>query len=59
MLDRLVPVLPLGGVDASGGGLLVSASRSVIYAGGEEDIRAAAAELRTAANAANPARNAS
>ncbi len=47
------------GVDASGGGLLVSASRSVIYAGGEEDIRAAAAELRTAANAAKPARNAS
>ncbi len=45
------------GVDARGRGLLVSASRSVIYAGGEEDIRAAAAELRAAANAANPLRS--
>lgn len=44
------------GVDAAGRGLLVSASRSVIYAGGEERIRAAASELRDAANAANPAR---
>lgn len=44
------------GVDADGRGLLVSASRSVIYAGGEEHIRAAASELRDAANAANPVR---
>jgi len=44
------------GVDADGRGLLVSASRSVIYAGDEEDIRAAAQDLRAAANAAKPAR---
>ncbi len=42
------------GVDARGRGLLVSASRSVIYAGTPDQIRAAAAELRDAANAANP-----
>ncbi len=46
------------GVDANGRGLLVSASRSVIYAGDEGDIRAAASELRAAANAVNPARGA-
>ena len=46
------------GVDANGRGLLVSASRSVIYAGGEGEIRAAASELRAAANAANPIRRA-
>ena len=40
------------GVDANGRGLLVSASRSVIYAGGAEDIREAASELQAAANAA-------
>ena len=40
------------GVDSRRRGLLVSASRSVIYAGSSEDIRAAAAELRDAANAA-------
>jgi len=44
------------GVDANGYGLLVSASRSVIYAGDAEDIRAEASCLRAAANAANPAR---
>ncbi|MCY3569244.1 MAG: orotidine-5'-phosphate decarboxylase [Chloroflexi bacterium] len=43
------------GVDGVGRGLLVSASRSVIYAGDEEDIRAAARDLRAAANAAKPA----
>ena len=46
------------GVDANGRGLLVSASRSVIYAGDEEDIRAAAEELRAAANVANRGRTA-
>ncbi len=44
------------GVDASGRGLLVSASRSVIYAGEAEDIRAEASRLRAAANAAIPTR---
>ena len=43
------------GVDANGRGLLVSASRSVIYAGGAEDIREAASELQAAANAARTA----
>lgn len=47
------------GVDASGRGLLVSASRSVIYAGEAEDIRAEASRLRAAANAANPSRETS
>lgn len=42
------------GVDRCGRGLLVSASRSVIYAGSPDDIRAAASELRDAANAVNP-----
>ncbi len=42
------------GVDARGRGLLVSASRSVIYAGSSDDIRSAAADLRASANAANP-----
>ena len=40
------------GVDADGRGLLVSASRSVIYAGGAEEIREAASKLQVAANAA-------
>ena len=44
------------GVDADGRGLLVAASRSVIYAGDADAIRAEAERLRTAANAANPAR---
>lgn len=44
----------IAGVDSRGRGLLVSASRSVIYAGSSDEIRAAAAELRDAANAANP-----
>lgn len=43
------------GVNASGRGLLVSASRSVIYAGCADEIRAAAQALRDAANAAIPA----
>ncbi len=47
------------GVDASGGGLLVSASRSVIYAGDAAQIRAEAERLRTAANAARGGRDAS
>ena len=47
------------GVDSSGRGLLVSASRSVIYAGEAEAIRAEASRLRTAANAANPVRESS
>ena len=38
------------GLDARGGGLLVSASRSVIYAGGAREIRAEAARLRGAIN---------
>ena len=42
------------GVDSSGRGLLVSASRSVIYAGLPDEIRAAATALRDAANAAKP-----
>lgn len=44
------------GVDAHGRGLLVSASRSVIYAGGAEEIHAEASRLRVAANAAIPSR---
>ena len=40
------------GVDADGRGLLVSASRSVIYAGEAEEIRAEASRLRAAANTA-------
>ena len=44
------------GVDAAGGGLLVSASRSVIYAGDAEEIRAEASRLRAAANAAKSIR---
>ena len=44
------------GVDADGRGLLVSASRSVMYAGGAEQIRAEAGRLRAAANAAKPIR---
>lgn len=44
------------GLDVDGRGLLVSASRSVIYAGGAEEIRAEALRLRAAANAAIPAR---
>lgn len=44
------------GVDGDGRGLLVSASRSVIYAGGSEEIRAEASRLRVAANAAVPSR---
>ena len=43
------------GVDADGRGLLVSASRSVIYAGGADEIRQAASDLREAANAAKAA----
>jgi orotidine-5'-phosphate decarboxylase len=45
------------GIDGAGGGLIVSASRSVIYAGSDRDggwqdaIRAAAGELRDAINA--------
>ena len=42
------------GVDSNGRGLLVSSSRSVIYAGSPDQIRAAASELRDAANTANP-----
>ena len=42
------------GVDASGRGLLVSASRSVIYAGDADAVRAEASRLRAAANAAKP-----
>lgn len=38
------------GLDAQGRGLLVSASRSVIYAGGASEIRAEAARLRGAIN---------
>lgn len=38
------------GLDAQGGGLLVSASRSVIYAGGASEVRAEAARLRGAIN---------
>ncbi len=44
------------GVDAHGRGLLVSASRSVIYAGDAEEIHAEASRLRAAANAAKLAR---
>ena len=44
------------GLDARDSGLFVSASRSVIYAGDAEQIRAAASELRDAANAARQAR---
>ena len=44
------------GVDADGRGLLVSASRSVIYAGQADEIRAEAMRLREAANAAVAAR---
>ena len=47
------------GTDARGRGLLVSASRSVIYAGEAEDIRAEASRLRAAANAAIPVRETS
>ncbi len=47
------------GVDADGRGLLVSASRSVIYAGAADQIRAEAASLRAAANAAKPVRESS
>ena len=47
------------GVDAGGRGLLVSASRSVIYAGEAEEIRAEASRLRAAANAAIPIRETS
>ena len=46
------------GVDVDGRGLLVSASRSVIYAGEADEIRAEASRLRTAANAAKPHREA-
>ena len=42
------------GVDSDGLGLLVSASRSVIYAGDADAVRAEAARLRDAANAAKP-----
>ena len=45
------------GVDATGRGLLVSVSRSVIYAGGAKEIRAEATKLRSAANAARLARS--
>lgn len=44
------------GVDAHGRGLLVSASRSVIYAGDAEEIHAEASRLRHAANAAKAAK---
>ena len=44
------------GVDTAGRGLLVSASRSVIYAGDGEEIRAEASRLRDAAGAARAAR---
>ena len=47
------------GIDADGRGLLVSASRSVIYAGGSEAIRAEASRLRAAANAAKSIRESS
>ena len=47
------------GVDSGGRGLLVSASRSVIYAGETEEVRAEASRLRAAANAAIPARESS
>ena len=47
------------GVDRDGRGLLVSASRSVIYAGDAEAIRAESSRLRSAANAAIPARESS
>jgi orotidine-5'-phosphate decarboxylase len=39
------------GLDARGAGLLISASRSIIYAGDSEAIRGAARELRDAINA--------
>ena len=39
-------------VDARGGGILVNASRSVLYAGNEEATRAEAMRLRDAINAA-------
>lgn len=42
------------GLDALGRGLLVSASRSVIYAGDSEAVHTAAATLRQAANDAKP-----
>jgi orotidine-5'-phosphate decarboxylase len=44
------------GVDAQGRGLLVAASRSVIYAGDAAEIHAEASRLRAAANAAKPGR---
>ena len=44
------------GLDAHGRGLLVSASRSVIYAGDADAIRSEASRLRTAANAARAER---
>ena len=47
------------GVDADGRGLLVSASRSVIYAGEAEEIRAEASRLRAAAHAAKSVRESS
>lgn len=40
------------GLDARGGGLLVSASRSVIFAGGPDEVRAEAIRLRDAINRA-------
>jgi orotidine-5'-phosphate decarboxylase len=43
------------GLDASGRGLLISASRSIIYAGGAEAMRAAALDLHGAINRGRPA----
>ena len=47
------------GVDAQGRGLLIAASRSVIYAGHADAVRAEASRLRAAANAVNAAESAS
>jgi orotidine-5'-phosphate decarboxylase len=49
------------GVDATGGGLLVSASRSILYAGGGADFadraREATLKLRDLANSARPSKS--
>jgi orotidine-5'-phosphate decarboxylase len=42
------------GLDAQGRGLLISASRSIIYAGGADAMRAAAQELHSAINRGRP-----
>ena len=53
-----LPAILQSGLDASGRGLLISASRTIIYAGGAEAIRAAARELHDAINQGRGARTA-